>query len=119
MNFPSIFEYLPEQARYLCKVAGEPEPKSSTTSALKTIGTGLLGFGTGSLAGAGGALLLDKWHEAATGKKIPLSTIHAAAPIIGGAAGLTYSIYKAREIEELRRAIENKSNQSQGRIPRQ
>jgi hypothetical protein len=128
MSLPSIFEYLPEQARDLCKVAAgphsnpvqeEPSPAQRAGGVVKTVGTGLLGFGLGSLAGAGGAALLDKWHEAATGQKIPLTALHAVAPVVGGAMGLAYNIYKARELEELRRALESKSDRSQGRIPRQ
>lgn len=118
MSLPSIFEYMPEHAKVLCKVAEEIEPSTGQKirGAAKTIGTGLLGFGAGSLAGAGGAYLLDKWHESATGQKIPISAIHTAAPVIGGAMGLAYNIYKAKELEELRRALASKPNQPQGRV---
>lgn len=122
MSLPSIFEYLPEQAQYLCKAAAaqqEPTPAQRAGGVAKTVGTGLLGFGAGSLAGAGGAMLLDKWHEAATGQKIPNSALRTAAPLVGGAMGLAYNIYKARELEELRRVLESKSDRPQGRIPRQ
>lgn len=120
MSLPSIFEYMPDQARLLCKVAEELEsPGKKVQNVAKTMGSGLLGFATGSLAGAGGAYLLDKWHEAATGQKIPVSTLYKAAPLVGGAMGLAYNIYKARELEELRRALANKSDQPQGRVPRQ
>lgn len=94
----------------------EPTPGQKVQGVAKTIGTGLAGFGAGSLAGAGGALLLDKWHEAATGQKIPLSTLYKTAPIVGGAMGLAYNIYKARELEELRRALANKPDRPQGRV---
>lgn len=158
MSLPTIFEYMPEQARDLCeatktaahgpgwlirsltraqslgpesdtdssgpgdvpskeKKAEEPRaPGEKAKSVAKTIGTGLLGFGAGSLAGAGGAMLLDKWHEAATGQKIPIGTLFKAAPLVGGAFGLAYNIYKARELEELRHALESKSDRTQGRV---
>lgn len=101
------------------KVAGEQErtPGQKAQGAAKVLSTGLLGFATGSLAGAGGAYLMDKWHEAATGNKIPVSALHKVAPFVGGAAGLAYNIYKARELEELRRALANKSDHPQGRVP--
>lgn len=83
----------------------------------KAMGTGLLGFATGSLAGVGSAYLADKWYEAATGKKIPLTALHAAAPILGGAAGIAYNLYQAKQQEELRRALASKSDRPQGRIP--
>lgn len=118
MSLPSIFEYLPEQARLLCKVAEElePTPGQKLRNVAKTVGTGLAGFGAGSLAGAGSAMLLDKWHEAATGQKIPISTLYKTAPIVGGAMGLAYNIYKAKELEELRRALSSKSDRPQGRV---
>jgi hypothetical protein len=118
MSLPSIFEYLPEQAVTLCKFAEEERrpPAARAGNVLKTIGTGLLGFGAGSLAGAGSAMLVDKWHEAATGQKIPTNTLYKAAPFIGGAMGLAYNLYKAQELEELRRALEGKSNKPQGRV---
>lgn len=120
MSLPSIFDYMPEQARDLCAATKEAEeirsPADKAKSVAKTVGTGLLGFGAGSLAGAGGAMLLDKWHEAATGQKIPIGTLFKAAPVIGGAFGLAYNIYKARELEELRRALESKSDRPQGRV---
>ena len=48
MSLPSIFEYMPEQARELCKMAEAVEPGASTgqklQNAAKVYGTGLLGF---------------------------------------------------------------------------
>lgn len=119
MSLPSIFEYLPEQARELCKMAEAVDPpttRQKLQNAAKVYGTGLLGFATGSLAGAGSAYLADKWYESATGKKIPTSALHVAAPLVGGAAGLAYNLYQAKQQEELRRALASKPDQSQGRV---
>lgn len=94
----------------------EPTTGQKLQNAAKVYGTGLLGFATGSLAGAGSAYLADKWYEAATGKKIPTSALHVAAPLVGGAAGLAYNLYQAKQQEELRRALASKPDQSQGRV---
>jgi hypothetical protein len=94
----------------------EPTTGQKAQSAAKIIGTGLLGFGAGSLAGVGSAMLADKWHEAATGQKIPTSTLYKVAPLVGGAMGLAYNVYKAKELEELRRALSSQPNRSQGRV---
>lgn len=101
------------------KTAEEVErtPREKALGATKSLGTGLLGFTTGSLAGVGGAYLLDKAYEASTGNKIPLSALHVAAPILGGAAGIAYNLYQAKQQEELRRALASKSDRPQGRIP--
>lgn len=119
MSLPSLFEYMPDQARALCKLAEEVErtPKEKVQGVAKALGTGLLGFATGSLAGVGSAYLLDKAFEASTGKKIPLSALHVAAPVLGGAAGIAYNLYQAKQQEELRRALASKSSRPQGRIP--
>lgn len=120
MSLPSIFEYLPDQAVLLCKVAEVAEARSSgqkARSVAKTVGAGLLGFGTGSLAGAGAGMLLDKAHQAVTGQQVPLGMLAKAAPLVGGAMGLAYNVYKAQELEEMRRALASKPDQSQGRIP--
>lgn len=72
MSLPSLFDYMPDQARALCKMAEEVErtPKEKARGVAKSFGTGLLGFATGSLAGVGSAYLLDKAFEASTGSGI-------------------------------------------------
>lgn len=117
MSLPSIFEYLPELGGALLKTAEEPERKQKTPwQVAKTVGSGALGFGIGSLGGMGLAHLADKIHQKAPGAgPIPVGSIQKALPFLGGAAGLAYNLYKAKELEELRDAVQ--SHLPEGGIP--
>ncbi len=120
MSFPSLFEYLsPADAAAIVKLASESAKKPEESSArriAKTVGTGLLGTGLGYGAGALSSIALDKIYEKATGHRIPPSTLMAAVPVLGAGAGLAYSLYKAHEMEEMRRAIESEHNESGRRV---
>jgi hypothetical protein len=96
--------------------SGEPPPpemQGSITSerpwvrAAKAVGGGALAFGVGTAAGSGAALGIQKL----LGNKLTPSRLMKAGPVLGGAMGLAYNQYKARETEELRNAL--KSHQEQ------
>jgi hypothetical protein len=80
----------------------------------KAIGAGTLGFGAGTagglLAGHGADLLAQKF----TGKKLPKSVIYGASPLLGGTAGIAYAVYKAKEQEAIRRALEDSTKSGPG-----
>ena len=122
---PSIFEYAPEVAVALLKMAAVQEPPLDTGDgaidtedrqlpvhpalhATKAILSGAAGTGVGMLAGYGAGSLAQKL----TGNRIPASAATKAGPILGGAAGLAYSLYKNHESEEIARALQAHRNQA-------
>jgi len=120
--FPSIYDYLPEHAEGIMKLAlPEPPPESDTPKehgdvqlpahpalhAVKTMGGGLLGFGVGTLAGQG-------LHALGEHMNVPMGHVGAAAPLLGGLAGAAYGVYKQKELEELKRALESYKHQPRG-----
>lgn len=84
----------------LFKTAEEKKPSKAGRIA-KTVGSGLAGMGLGYLSGAGATHLADKAFG-----PIPSSALMGAVPVLGAGAGLAYSLYKAHEQEEMRRALE-------------
>ena len=115
MKTPSITEYLSKsEVESLCKMAS-PEEKPDWGKRARIVGSGLLGMAGGTVAGYGAGKLLDLLH----GTPIPKAHLNLAAPLVGGAAGLAYNLYKARELEELKRAVkQNPDDKSEGRLPR-
>ena|SRR3972149_1423529 len=91
-------------------------PKNPILHGLGTLGTGLLSFGAGTLAGYGGSELLRRGLEHG-GIKIPAKPLLYTVPVLTGAAALAYNAYQQRQIEELRRALESYRNQSSGSSP--
>jgi hypothetical protein len=114
MTLPFIGNYLPVEAEALFKFAAEKakEKKSPTARMLATLGIGALGTGIGSVAGYGAGELANRFSQKVRNQPISTSSLMTAAPIVGGAAGLAYSVYKAREMEELRRALEDRQDGS-------
>ena len=112
----TILDYCPE---VLEKVAAEPErPKGRIAPAAKVIGVGALGFGAGTLLGAGAAALANKAHEKMYGAPIPTNTFYRVAPVLGGAMGISYALFKAREQEELRRVYQDDQHRAASGLPR-
>lgn len=110
-----MHEYMsPEHTELLLKTA-EPEHKAKRIA--KTVGSGLAGMGLGYLTGAGAAHVADKAFTKFQGRPIPSSAAMSALPALGAAGGLAYSLYKAQEMEEIRRALEDSNHQSAGRVP--
>ena len=72
-------------------------------------------FGVGTAAGYGAQLGVEKL----VGKQLSPARLRMAAPVLGGAMGLAYNQYKAREQQELRRAIEAHQNRSARAVPTQ
>jgi hypothetical protein len=106
MSAPTLFSYLsPGEAQAICKLAGEKKPNRAL-GALKAVGLPLLGWTGGTVAGFGAGMLADTISQKLMGHPIPLSYLKAVAPALGGAAGLSYGLYKAHEMEDLRRALE-------------
>jgi hypothetical protein len=108
MKMPMLTEYLsPQEVQGICKIAsappqGEPDWKQRA----KIVGAGLLGMSAGTALGFGGMELANRLHmKAHGGKGIPSSALNIAVPALGGAAGLAYSLYKAKEMEEIKRAV--------------
>lgn len=102
---PSIFDYLPERAEQIMKIA-EPRRESPTLRKLQVVGKGMLGFGAGSAMGFGASALADKLYQRSTGAKIPRSRLMQVAPFVTGAMGMAYGLHKALEQEELQRVSE-------------
>lgn len=103
---PSIFDYLPEHAEQLMKLA-ERETESPTLRKMKIIGKGMLGFGAGSAIGFGAGALADKLYERSKGHPIPRSRLLQVAPLLTGAMGLSLGLHEALKQEELNRVRED------------
>jgi|SRR5690606_7854273 len=146
-HLPSIFEYLPEHAPAIIKLAMEyPStgyqpmeylpmefkpveykpffgkedfsqvdddqlPKHPIRHGLVSIGLPLLGFG--------GGMALGHLATQAVRRLVPdpnsnltRAIILKASPLLATAAGTAYGIYKQKELEELRRALESYKRQS-------
>lgn len=93
----------------MAKIA-EDEKKSPALNLAKIVGSGALGFGAGTAAGLLVGHGADKVLERATGKKIPSSIVYGAAPLLGMASGIAYSVHKAKEQEAIRRALSNSAD---------
>lgn len=98
-------------SKFAEEISANKKDKSSTYGSLaKIVGLGALGIG----AGTGAGLLIghgsDKAYEYFSGKRIPKNLLVSALPLLGGAAGVAYSVHKAREKEAIRRALENSSD---------
>ena len=118
MSLPSMFDLLGEElASALLKTAEEKEPESKTKRVVKTVGSGLAGMGLGYLTGAGALHVADKLHNKLYGSGIPSNALMPAVPALGALSGLAYTLYKAQEQEEIRRALEGTHDQPAGRVP--
>lgn len=109
---PTLFSYLPkDSAVALCKFAEEEaKKKSRTLGVAKAVGVPLVGLAGGTLGGFGAGLLADKLYQKATGTKIPAAGLAGASALLGTGLGLAYSMYKAHELEDLRRVFESTSD---------
>jgi hypothetical protein len=108
MNGPTLFSYLsPRDARAICKLAEGKRPNRAV-GALKAVGLPLLGLAGGTVATFGVGMLADTISQKVMGHPIPLSYLTAVAPALGAGFGLTWGLYKAHEMEELRRALEGR-----------
>jgi hypothetical protein len=87
--------------------------KNPILHGLGALGGGALAFGGGIGAGYLGQLGVEKLM----GKQIPAGVLSKAAPVMGGLAAVAYHTYKAKEQEQLRRALEAYQNQSRGSVP--
>ncbi len=108
---PSLRQYLrPEEVRGIYKSAGVelPPGEQDWGRSAKIIGTGLLGMTVGTLGSFGALELARKYHP--QGGQLA-SKLLPFAPALGGAAGLTYALWKAREQEELKRAVKPRPDQ--------
>lgn len=77
---------------------------------LGALAGGSLAFGGGIGAGYLGQLGVEK----VLGRPISPGALSMAAPILGGLSAVAYHTYKAKEQEQLRRALEAYQNQSRG-----
>ena len=95
----------------------EEAPKKKESPYLsvgKLLGAGALGFGAGTGAGVLAGYGADKVYEKVTGKRIPKEFVFGVAPLLAGAAGTAYSVYKAKEQEAIQRALENRKEPGAG-----
>lgn len=100
----------------LRKIASEEGQKKESPylSVGKLLGAGALGFGAGTGAGMLAGYGVNKLHEKVTGKSIPKEIVYGVAPLLAGAAGTAYSVYKAKEQEAIQRALENRKEPGAG-----
>ncbi len=95
----------------------QDSPARKALRAAGTVGLGLAGFGGGLGMGMVGSELLDRAYP-----KLQLQR-HLEIPLISGALGsaatLAYNSYKNKEIEDLRRALQNQRNTTSGAVPGQ
>ena len=109
MKPPMLTQYLsPEEVQGICKLASEERPDWGRRA--KIVGAGLLGMSAGTALGFGGMELANRAHMKAHGTGIPSTALNIAVPVLGGAAGLAYSLYKAKEMEEIKRAVQPRSD---------
>ncbi len=107
MRTPTLFEYLPFEAAVAITKLAEAKPiVSPKTHMVKTVAQGLAGLGVGTFAGYGLGEVMNRVYKGVEGKNIPHGALLPAASVLGGAMGLAYSLYKAKEQQELARAFE-------------
>jgi hypothetical protein len=121
MKTPHISEYLSFEevsGVYKCASAEQPAEKKKTDwkQVIKLLGAGAAGSAVGGLAGFGALELTDRalgGGGAASSKMgIPSSVLNKIVPIAGAGAGLTYTLWKLREMEKLRHAVQPSSDDS-------
>lgn len=116
MKYPMITEYLsPKEVRGITKLAtpSSTRPVVSDDEVARpdwkrragVVGAGLLGMGLGTAGSFTALELLDRYKRRNGGQGIPLAPLVAAVPALGGAAALAYSLWKAKELEEMQRAV--------------
>lgn len=110
MSLPSIHQYLSlEEVRGIYKAASVEPEKADWAQRAKAVGSGLLGMTVGGLAGFGGMEAADRLlgggGAGSPNTGIPSSALNKIVPLATAGAGLTYALWKAREMEKLRRAV--------------
>lgn len=109
----TVFDHCLEE---LTKIAEEePKKKNPHIAAAKVIGSGLLGFGAGQIAGVG----LGKGLEYLTGRQggNPADMARKIAPIVGGVSGIIYPIWQNHQRKAADHAFESAQQQSTERVP--
>jgi hypothetical protein len=81
--------------------------------AAKAVGGSALAFG----GGMGLGYLANKGVEHVMGHPISSSTVRSVAPVLSGLSSLAYYMYKNKEQEQLRRAIEAHQNKPPRTVP--
>ena len=101
----------------LSKMAEEEAPpqKNHWGRAAKVLGSGLLGMGGGMLAGVGAGKAIEHFVDRAGGNSANVA--QKVLPIAGGALGLLYPMWKAREQQELRDAFQGTGSEANRRVP--
>ncbi|WP_394831721.1 hypothetical protein LVJ94_34930 [Pendulispora rubella] len=112
---PTLLSYLPlRDALCICKLAEDPRGKSGRGAALKSVLVPALGFMGGTGIGLGAGVLADKFHQRVTGAPIPAGVRRTLVPVLGTGLGVAYGMYKAREMEDMHRALAGDSDESKG-----
>lgn len=83
----------------LQKLGGEGD--SPAVRRMKMMGKNMAIFGAGSAAGLGLGVGMNALHQKLTGQPIPRAVVQTALPLLGAAAGMAYSTYKAIESESM------------------
>lgn len=112
MSTPTLFGYLPQDvAVTLCKLAN----REKTIGMAKAMGTGAAGMAVGTAAGVGVGELVGRLYQHAYDKPLPSSALQRVVPVLGAGLGLAYSLYKAHELEEMKRVLESTDDKRSGR----
>lgn len=109
---PAMFSAFVDE---LQKIAAEDEKKESPYLRMgKVLGAGALGMGAGTAAGLLAGYGADKVFGKVTGSKIPRGLLYGVAPMLGAGAGIAYSVHKAKEQEEIQRALAHRAKPGAG-----
>lgn len=114
MKAPHLTEYLSDRdVDGIYKSASVEQPREQKTDwkqVAKLLGAGAAGSAIGGLAGFGAMELADRalggGGAASKTMGIPASVLNKIVPIAGAGAGLTYTLWKLREMEKLRHAVQ-------------
>lgn len=101
----------------ITKLAEEEPQKSRWLQGAKIVGGGLLGMGLGHLAGVGTGKAIEHFVDRAGGNSANVA--QKLLPIAGGALGVLYPMWKAREQQELKDAIQSSGSASGREVPGQ
>ena len=110
------FDYcLVELSKIAAEQKSEEKKKNPHLEAAKVIGSGILGFGAGQLAGVG----IGKGLEYITGKRggNAADLARKIAPLAGAASGIIYPIWQGHQRKAADDAFESADNRPSERVP--
>jgi len=99
--------------RRLDKTAEAKKKERSMLRAIKPWAQGIAGFGLGSAAGYGGIKATDYFLRRAGQPGVTPGAMGYIVPAATGALGTMYGLWKAKEQEAMRRAVEGEDEESE------